>query len=56
MIAVGAAERLGDDVVDDAQFGQMSGGQPQGVGGLGASDLVGLLPENAGHPSGLMTE
>ena len=33
-VAVGGAQRLGDHLVDDAQFLERSAGQFQGVGGL----------------------
>src|SRR5262249_22125449 len=51
-VAVGAAERLGNDVVDDAELEQVAGGQAQGVGGERLGLVVGGLPENAGAAFG----
>src|SRR5262249_27805345 len=47
VVAVGAAERFGNDVIDDPQGSQMTGGQAQGIGGQGLGLLVGLLPKDA---------
>src|SRR5882724_948898 len=46
-IAVGGAQRLGDDVVDDPQPEQVARGQPQGLSGEALRLVVGFLPQDA---------
>src|SRR5262249_3743121 len=50
VVAVGAAERLADDVVDDAELEQVTRRQPQRFGGQRLGLLVRLLPQDAGAP------
>ena len=54
MVAVGSPERLGDDLVDDAQAQQVAAGHLEGLGGCGACSLP--FQRIVAHPSGLMTE
>ena len=48
MVAVGAADRLGDDPVDQLEPLQIEGGDAHGCGGFGG--LAGISPENRGAP------
>ena len=48
MIAVSAAERLGNDFVDDFEFEQIGGCEFQGLGSGGFGFFGRFFPENAG--------
>ena len=50
LVALGAAARLGDDAVDDAEGEQVLGGEAQGLGRL--LHLLGVLPQDRGAALG----